>query len=267
MAIITLTTDFGITDAYVGAMKGVILSIAPGVRIVDITHAVDAQDRMAAAWILDDVLPYFPIHTVHVVVVDPGVGTSRRIVCADFAGRRVICPDNGILSVVLARKAPEAIFAVENAALFCRQVSRTFHGRDIFAPVAAHLARGRSIRDVGPAVDVQDLERLPMTAPVAADADTLTGEVVYRDRFGNLVTNIHETRIRRHFETTEMWIHAGPWTIDGLAESYADVSDGAPLALIGSRGYLEIAVNAGNAAERSGLGGGAAVILHRRTVR
>ncbi len=175
MAAITLTTDFGMADAYVGAMKGVILSIAPAVRIIDITHVIPAQDRMAAAWVLADILPYFPEKTVHAVVVDPGVGSSRRIVCADFADRIVLCPDNGILSVVMTRQMPEAAFAVENTGLFCRRVSRTFHGRDIFAPVAAHLALGRSIRDVGPAIDGHDLVRLPMDQPKAVDSETLTG--------------------------------------------------------------------------------------------
>ncbi|NBD35651.1 MAG: hypothetical protein GVY30_06595, partial [Chloroflexi bacterium] len=185
--LISLTTDFGIQDAYVGIMKGVMARIAPSAPLVDITHTVPPQDVRAAAYLLWTALPYFPEESVHLVVVDPGVGTQRRAIAARTAWGTLVGPDNGVFSYLWAATAPQQVVALQNTAYQRPQVSQTFHGRDIFAPAAAHLARGVPLAELGPAVS--DLVRLP--APrLTVSGTRLEGEVLHIDHFGNVITSV-----------------------------------------------------------------------------
>jgi S-adenosylmethionine hydrolase len=257
--VITLLTDFGTRDAYVGAMKGVILSICPGARVVDITHEVAPQDIVEGAWTLAAAARHFPSGTVHVAVVDPGVGGARRAVAVRAGRWRFVGPDNGVLSwAVAAACAPGALRAVElnDARWFGEDVSRTFHGRDIFAPVAAHLAAGARMEDLGP--PVRDLTALPVPAPVAT-GDELAGEVVHIDRFGNAITNIDRPAFDAWRQGREAEVSAGGRVVGSLRGTYAEAQPGEALALFESTGRLEIAVREGSAAQALGLARGAQV--------
>jgi len=239
---ISLLTDFGTRDLYVGVMHGVIANLAPRVRIVDLCHEIAPQSVADAAFLLDSAAPYFPWGTVHVAVVDPGVGTSRRILCARSSRATYLAPDNGLLSRVLERDPPAHVVSVENRDYFLPQVSSTFHGRDVFAPVAAHLSLGVDPRLLGP--EVKAIETLALPTPQRTDdLHGILGEVIYIDRFGNLVTNVPLAElggIRR--------VCLGPTVIPGpLCHSYAERSEGSLLAVAGSSGLLEISVNAGSA--------------------
>lgn len=261
MPIVTLTTDFGQKDHYVAAMKGVILQIAPKSILVDVTHQIEPHGVLRAAFIVRQIWQSFPRDTIHVVVVDPGVGSERRIIAAQYAGQALICPDNGIASF-LHRDVPlEALRVVTNSQLFANQeTSHTFHGRDIMAPVAGHLSRGTKLSQVGPPADSLEILDLPKPQP-AADR-SISGEVIYVDGFGNLVTNLTRQDLSRTFTArpdAHVWLgehDAGP-----LLQTYAQVEQGRELALIGSAGMLEIAVNFGNAAERFGAGVGTCVVV------
>ena len=242
-ALLTLLTDFGHRDPYVGVMKGVILGIAADARIVDLTHEISPQDVAEANFALHGAWPYFPPETVHVVVVDPGVGSKRRILAARSHGMTFLAPDNGALTGILEPAATIHEVADEN--LFRGgEVSNTFHGRDIFAPVAARLAAGLPIEQVGPAVtDPMTLER-PAPQPTADGG--LVGAVIHVDSFGNLISNIRGKDVAAlpssarsvNFRRTEL----GP-----PVNSYASVDIGNPLAIIESFGFLEIAINGGSA--------------------
>jgi S-adenosylmethionine hydrolase len=262
--IITLTTDFGLHDEYVGAMKGVILSHAPSVRIVDLTHSIGSQALPEAAYCIEAAYAYFPKGTVHVVVVDPGVGSSRKILalCAD--GHLFIAPDNGVLSLLFDHGF-EAAYEITNRELFRQPVSATFHGRDIMAPVAAHLAQGFSPEAVGPAIIPSDLTRLPLPAATVDHArETTTGQVISIDKFGNLITNIHsDNELLRTAagQYGQLTVSVCGLVIIGIQASYASVAPKSPLAVIGSRNSLEIAVNMGSAAEMLGAAPGDAVTV------
>ena len=186
--LVTLTTDFGLRDAYVAAMKGVILSICPEARLVDVSHEVAPQDVMEAAFVLRQAVPYFPPEAVHLVVVDPGVGTARRPVALRHGGHRFVGPDNGLFALLLDGAAPETLVGLDRPAFWRTEApSTTFHGRDVFAPVAAHLAAGRRLAEVG--TPAAALESLHWALPIA-DAQGLRGWVVHVDHFGNGITNI-----------------------------------------------------------------------------
>ena len=262
--IITLTTDFGTADTFVGAMKGVILSICPDAAIVDLTHEISPQDIRAAAYVFDTAHVAFPHGTTHLVVVDPGVGTNRRAIAVQSPDATFVCPDNGVLSYVIDREAGFTVegepFAPVSAPLpagwaarqltnrrYWREpISNTFHGRDIFAPVAAHLAAGELLEVFGSAVD----EITAFAVPHAKETkDVVSGVVIHIDRFGNLITNIEARLV---MGTGAPVIDVGGHEIDGLSRSYQDGED--LVALIGSNGCLEIAVPNGNAA--STLAGG-----------
>ncbi|NOZ58742.1 MAG: SAM-dependent chlorinase/fluorinase [Euryarchaeota archaeon] len=245
--IVTLTTDFGGSE-YVGAMKGVILSIAPEARVVDITHEIRSFDVRHAAYVVKSVCPYFPRGSIHVVVVDPGVGTQRRGIAIETRDYYYVGPDNGVFTFV------EDIRRVVE--LRVKAKSRTFHGRDVFAPVAARLARGEPLESFG--VEVEDIVRLSVMAP-EEKGGVIRGEVLCVDVFGNVITNIPRSllaraninyggriRVRLGKEELEM----------PFMQSYGFVREGELLALIGSEGYLEIAVNRGSASERLGVAGG-----------
>jgi S-adenosylmethionine hydrolase len=237
---ITLLTDFGTADGYVAAMKGVIAAIAPDAPIDDAAHDIAPGDTHAAAWVLAGYWRLYPNGTVHVAVVDPGVGSARRALAALADGRLFVAPDNGVLTHVLDVAREPSVVAIENEKFFGDVVSATLHGRDVFAPVAAHLARGTSHAELGRVIT--DPVKLPLPRPYRTP-ESIHGVIVHIDRFGNLVTNIPAE-----------WIVAGsPVLIAGreltVRRTYADVATGEPLALIGSRGTLEIAVRDRSAAE------------------
>jgi hypothetical protein len=249
--IITLCTDFCTADGYAGAIKGVVLSIAPQARLVDITHQVPRQSVRHGARTLLTACPYYPQGTIHLVVVDPGVGSERRAVAVRSAGQFYVAPDNGVLSEVLPMEGPEEAVALTNRAYWRQQVSATFHGRDIFAPAAAHLANGTPLSELGESID--DLKRLPRGEPVRRRDGSMVGHVAHVDVFGNLITDIPaEWLMDRHGEEKGWRIGVAGTTIEGLTQAYAAAEPGELLALIGSHDHLELAVREGSAAEATG---------------
>lgn len=252
MPVISLLTDFGFGDAYVGIMKGVILSKAPEVRIVDISHQIVPQCLVQAAYLIESAFRYFPKGTVHVVVVDPGVGSDRAIVAMEANGYFFLAPDNGVLTRVLRKTTAATLVAVENRNFFLQDVSRTFHGRDIFAPVAAYLATGGNINQLGPSMAPDTLAHLLLSEPEILKTGELVGVVIDIDRFGNLITNIDQGLLKGLccHNVSEVKVCIGENQIPGLNTSYAEVSPGAMLALIGSRDTLEISINCGSAKDQ-----------------
>jgi hypothetical protein len=252
MAIITLCTDFGIQDEYVGVIKGVILSVNPAVSIVDLSHSIPPQDVIGAAYLLRASYACFPKGSLHAVIVDPGVGTGRAIVAARCDGYLFLAPDNGLLPLVWGKRIPKELVEVENSDLFRKPVSRTFHGRDIFAPVAAYLAQAPELRRIGRSIDPSRLQRLKHHGPSLDPERGITGNIVAIDRFGNLITDIEASLLDRLASGSafrQMAIRLGNHRIQGLTDRYADGAPGEAIALIGSRNCLEVAVNCGNAAE------------------
>ena len=261
--IITLTTDFGIRDTYVGIMKGVILGINPDVQIVDLTHAIPPQDIHEAAFTIHAAHRYFPNGTIHTIVVDPGVGTDRQAIICEIDGIFFVCPDNGVLTYLLqnisnkAERAMNAV-AIQNPDYFLPEVSNTFHGRDIFAPVAAHLSLGVPLTNIGP--PMQDLVEFPILTPQVSGR-TITGHIVKIDRFGNGITNISESTLSDDAASYE--IRVGNTRLKQINRAYAASEVGEPLAIIGSYGLLEIAINGGNAEISLGLKWGDTVEVQR----
>lgn len=252
--IITLLTDFGLSDVYVGVMKGVIAQINPTLTIVDLTHQIPPQNIAAARFNLMNAYPYFPDGTVHIAVVDPGVGSQRRAVALQLDRGYLVGPDNGIFSGVLSQT--KVVVAVElTNAQYWRSLtpSTTFHGRDIFAPVGAHLASGVPLEQLGEVIDASTLVQLaiPERTPTASG---VMGCIQYSDRFGNLVTNIPATDVRG-----KTWSVAVDDRIIPGCQTYSDRPLGEAVALIGSHGWVEIAVNGGNAQSRLQLEWGATV--------
>jgi hypothetical protein len=242
-------TDFGTQDAFVGIMKGVILSINPAASLVDLSHAVPPQDIMVGALILRSAAAFFPPGTIHVAVVDPGVGGTRRALLIETSNAFFIGPDNGLLSLAAPADTVVRIIHLTNAEYFRATRSHTFHGRDVFAPVAAHLSLGRAPEQFGPAVPT--MERL--TLPGVEHRETgLTGRVIHIDHFGNLLTNISEADLRA-FSKEDLLVSIDAVQIHGVVASYAAVEIGASAALINSWGMLEIAVRNGSAAQRCGV--------------
>ncbi|HLL53064.1 MAG TPA: SAM-dependent chlorinase/fluorinase [Myxococcaceae bacterium] len=260
MGLVTLLTDFGEADTYVGQMKGALLSIAPQTRWVDLTHRVPAQDVAAGAFLLWTAVEAFPAGTVHLAVVDPGVGSERRAVAArSGAGHLFVGPDNGLLvpALELLGGVAEAVELTEPAFWGPRR-SSTFHGRDLFAPVAAHLASGVALERVG-----RPLERLsrPFSFPAPVpEGEALRGEVIHVDGYGNLVSNLPASLLPRRFDVRvgEVEIHGGPHP------HYQAVPPGGLLALLGSSGLLEISERDGNASKVLGVRRGAAIVVTAR---
>ncbi len=240
--LITLTTDFGYRDPFVGTMKGVILGINPHARIVDLTHGIPAQDLLAAALALGASTPFFPEGTVHVCVVDPGVGSERRALAIESAGQFFVGPDNGIFTLALKGKEIGEMVELSNDYYHIKPTSKTFHGRDIFAPVAAHLSLGTSHKKMGN--PIKEIEQLPWPE-VTKDGRTIQGEVVYIDGFGNLITNIHEHNLKT-IPTEHVGVSLGDLAISGLTPSYSHRQKGY-IALINSWGLLEISLFKRNA--------------------
>lgn len=254
---ITITTDFGTEDAYVPAMKGTMLTICPEAQLVDVTHEISPQDVMEAAFVLQSALPFFPEETVHLVVVDPGVGTDRRAVALRANGHWFVGPDNGVFPLVLNEDPPEKVVELDNPdAWRTKSPSTTFHGRDIFAPAAAHLAAGRSLESIG--TPIESLETLHWARPTTAN-HTVQGWVVHVDHFGNCITNIRRSTLAEaaNLDTEEPVLdqlptlsgYAGSSVLEDIHATYGDVPQGEPLLLFGSTGFLEIGVNGGNASE------------------
>jgi S-adenosylmethionine hydrolase len=258
VSVITLTTDFGTRDWFVGTMKGVIASLAPTTRVIDLTHELPPGDIRGGAFALAASHRFFPKGAIHVIVVDPGVGSARKAIAVQTAKAVFVGPDNGVLSWALAKEKIRAIHALENEAYFLRPVSRTFHGRDVFAPVAAHLSRGLPIQKFGPAL--KDFVRLAWPEPRLRRGG-LEGEVVYIDRFGNAVTNLEGGLLERA-SGASCEVHAKRQWNCPVKSFYQAVPPKRPIALVGSSGFLEIAINGGSAEKVLGVRVGTRVVLH-----
>jgi hypothetical protein len=237
--IITLTTDLGLTDAYVAEMKGVILGINPEVRLVDICHTIKPQNIIQAAFVLSRAYPFFPQGTVHVVVVDPGVGTQRRAIIMRTESASFVAPDNGVLSYVIGQSAAWEAVAITRPQFWRPTVSPTFHGRDIFAPVAARLSLGLPLAEFGEVIT--SVTMLPLPQPYQAADGSVVGHVIHIDSFGNLITDIRSANLPKGKRA--ITIEVGGQLISGLCRTYAEGRG--LLALIGSDGYLEIAIKDG----------------------
>jgi S-adenosylmethionine hydrolase len=255
MPIITLLTDFGLADHFVGVVKGVILGICPEARMVDITHAVTPFEIAEAGFLLAQSWRYFPKGTIHMAVVDPGVGSSRRAILAEAGGHFFVAPDNGLLSLVFAEEE-HRVREITARRYFREPVSQTFHGRDVFAPVAAHLAAGVALAKFGKRIE--DATRFPFAGPVRTARRNWTGSIVQIDRFGNLITNFKTAEFgpRQPFE-----LMAGLSTVSRIEANYEAAGMGELFAIAGSSGYFEIAVGQGSAARVLGCGVGAPVEL------
>lgn len=254
MTIITFTTDFGLSDGYVGIMKGVILGITADVQLVDISHDITPQNVRQGSFVLSNAVPYFPKGTVHLAVVDPGVGSNRRPLLVTTPQASFVGPDNGLFTFALVQPGAQA-WVLDRPQYWLPAISRTFHGRDIFAPVVAHLARGVPPEALGS--PVSDPIRLEPLLPQREGNRHIVGHVIHVDRFGNLITNVPAA-----------WLADGTWSceiagrhIARLSETYSAAPAGELLALISSGGMLEVAVRNGNAAQFLGAGPGQAIHL------
>ncbi len=251
---ITLTTDFGLSDHYVGAMKGVILSICPTAQIVDISHQVTPYEIPEGAYVIAQAWRYFPKKTVHVVVVDPGVGTTRRPILVEAGGHIFIAPDNGVLGMICAQEKHK-VRAISNARYFHHPVSQTFHGRDIFAPSAAHVAKGVPPARLGKLID--NYLRPRFANPERTGKHCWTGAILKIDHFGNVITNFRRADFPAQFE-----LQVGPHTITRVTGNYAETKPGELFAIEGSSGFIEISTSQSSAAKQLGCATGAPVDLH-----
>ncbi len=260
MPIITLTTDFGLADGYVGTMQGVILSIAPGATLVNLSHDVPPQDVRVGAFVLYQAVPFFPPDTIHLAVVDPGVGSDRRALAVRTAQGTFVAPDNGLLSYVLASANVEEAVSLTQPAYRLPHVSATFHGRDIFAPAAAHLANGVPLAELGPRAI--NLVRLPLPQPESTPQGDLVAHVMHVDRFGNLILDVTAGDL-----PDQVTFELAGRKIERLSHTFADVTPGELVAYVGStRDHVEIAVRGGDAARVLGVGIGDKVLIGFRTL-
>lgn len=263
--IVTFTSDFGLEDWFVGVVHGVIHGIAPQSPVVDLVHTIVPGHVVHGAFVLEAAATDFPAGTVHLAVVDPGVGTDRRAIAVHAHDQWFVGPDNGLLEWALAAPGAE-VHALTETKWFRRPVSRTFHGRDVFAPAAAHLAAGVPLTAFGPRIS--DPVRLLQHAPTALPGG-LTGSIVFIDRFGNALTNLTAAAIRsafgESFDESQLEVRIHDRVVHGLARSYGDAPVGTLVAILGSSGRLEIAQVGGDAAVRLGLGAGDAVQLGRHS--
>jgi S-adenosyl-L-methionine hydrolase (adenosine-forming) len=258
--IITLTTDYGTNDHLVGTLKGVILKINPDVTILDITHNVTPFDLLDGALAIGSAYSYFPPKTVHVVVVDPGVGTERRPLLVSAANQYFVAPDNGVLSMIYEREPEGLVVRNANAEHYYLQpVSKTFHGRDIFAPVAAWLTKGWQTSGMGD--EIEDYKRFSLPRPKEADG-VVKGVILRADAFGNLITNFRQEDLPEGAASDgSIKLQVGTQSITRLVDTFAQGNGTEPFAYVGSSGFIEIGVNKGNAARTLGLGRGTAVVL------
>lgn len=255
MTIVTLTTDFGTRDGYVGEMKGVLLDRAPAARVVDVTHAVPAGDPAAGSWVLGRIWSRFPEGTVHLAVIDPGVGSERRAVAARIRDRWLVAPDNGLLTDAALSDGCDALRELDPDRVGLDPLSDTFHGRDLFAPAAAHLAAGGEPSGLGPGCDPAGAVRLEL-APARRDGGLVHGEVRHVDRFGNLITNVPVAWLPER-----PTVRIGDYRIEGLSRSFAAVETGQPVLIAGSGGTLEVCVRGASARETLGMGRGATLTV------
>jgi S-adenosylmethionine hydrolase len=254
--ILTLTTDFGTDGPYVAEMKGVVLGLAPGTQLVDVSHAIPPQDVARGAFVLSRVVDAFPSGTVHLAVVDPGVGTDRRLIVVKAASQWFVLPDNGLIAGVLEDHVPSATWEIRNLALWRAFVSTTFHGRDILAPVAAYLLLGGDPDSVGPRI----AGPIPTIKSEAREVGgRLAGEVVFIDSFGNLITNIARSMLGARPDSWDVEILDK--SIGAIGATYGERPVGSLVALVGSSGRLEIAEVNGNAAARLGASRGTSVVV------
>jgi S-adenosylmethionine hydrolase len=262
--IITLTTDFGFSDHFVGVMKGVILGIEPAAQLIDISHGVQPYNIADGAFTIAQAYRYFPKKTVHVVVVDPGVGSARRPLLAEVAGQYFVAPDNGVLSMVFAREPAVRVRHITNERYFLHPVSRTFHGRDVFSPVAGHLATGVTPAQFGKRIE--DYIRASFDEPNKGDTptrtgtQTWTGAILKSDHFGNLATNFHVDQFPS-VRTHAFALKVGLQVITRLALTFSECAAGELFVVVGSSGYLEVAASQRSAAQALGCGAGSPVEL------
>ena len=257
--IITLTTDFGLNDHFVGTMKGVILSIEPEAQIIDICHSVQPFDVLDGALTISQAYSYFPAGTVHMVIVDPGVGTARRPIVVTTERHHFVAPDNGVMSLVYQREERLSVRHVTAEHYNLQPVSQTFHARDMFAPIAAYLAKGVDPAKFGE--EISDFVRFNAPRPKPANESTLRGVVLKADRFGNLITNIKPEDVPMLFSdpASAFKIVIGKREITEIKPAYSDGAPGEVFGILGSMGYLEIAANRTSAAQVLGVGKGAEV--------
>jgi S-adenosylmethionine hydrolase len=258
--VITLLTDFGLSDGYVAAVKGVIASAAPEVRVIDACHEIPFADVMSGAWVLSQYWSTYPSGTIHVAVVDPGVGSARKILLAEVDGHRLLAPDNGLLTRVLQQAKKSRVWALKGDVHRPGEVSSTFHGRDIFAWAAALLANGAKTQEIG-----EPVERwiaLDLFEPKVS-AKGIEGAVIHIDRFGNLITNISRKTLDE-MKWTSYLIRTGSCAIVRLSTTYAELPPGQPAALIGSSDHLEISMAGESAALRLGIQRGDPVRIRRK---
>ncbi len=248
--IITLLTDFGLSDPYVGIMKGVILSTHPQAKLVDISHEVPPGDVRQAGTLLQETYAFFPPGTIHLAVVDPGVGSARRPIGLKAVGQVFVGPDNGVFSALLRGKDRCSVVHLTEKRFFLSALSHTFHGRDIFAPVAAHLARGVDLMQMGPPLNDPICFDLPA---VTSNDQYLRGEVTRVDRFGNLITNIPARTFESWTAGNRILLTVGRLSLEAIGRTFSDVAKGYAVAFVGSNGHLEIAVNQGRATDRLGI--------------
>ncbi len=259
--VVALLTDFGTHDHYAGTMKGVVLGICPDVTLVDISHDVAPHDVLGASLELAACYRYFPSGTIFLVVIDPGVGSARRGLAAEAAEYRFVAPDNGVLTGVFAEARPKTVVELTERQYARPTVSRTFEGRDRFAPAAGWLAKGVRLAALGR--PVADYQRLDIPAP-DVQASGIAGVVLRVDRFGNLITNIDRRAFDRVGQEGALEIQIGGHAIGRLVSTYADIAGGEVAALFGSSDHLEVAANAASAAERLQIGRGAPVTVRRQ---
>lgn len=259
--LITLTSDFGVNDHYVGTMKGVILSVNPQAQIIDLCNAVQSYDILDGALTISQAYKYFPADTVHVVVVDPGVGTPRRPILVTGEKHIFLAPDNGVLSFVYEREERLSVRHITSEHYFLQPISNTFQGRDVFAAVAGWLSKGVDVSKFGD--EITDFARFAAPKPKTVDPRTIKGVVLKVDKFGNLVTNFSEHDVPQLFATPAppFKLTVGKATVTKLARVYADGAAGEVFAIVGSMGYLEISTNRGTASQAVGAGKGAEVTL------
>jgi len=265
--IVTLLSDFGLKDPYVAEMKAIIATISADVKVIDISHLIEKFNIRMGAFVLASVARYFPKGTIHVAVVDPGVGTKRRPLLVETKNAFYIGPDNGLLILAAQRDRIKHVYAITNTKLMLPAVSPTFHGRDVFAPAAAHLANGISPEDFGE--EIKDYA-VPRFAKPELKTKTLKGEVLHIDNFGNVITNLTSSDLKKArikpLQTLSLKLNNRAHSML-LAETYGDVSVKSALALVGSHGFLELAVNQGDASKTLKVKVGDSVIISRRQIK
>jgi len=260
-AILTFTTDFGTEGIYVAAVKGVVLGLARETTIVDVTHSISPQNILEGSFVLSGLIDVFPKGTVHLAVIDPGVGTERRLIAAKVQEHWFVLPDNGLLTAVTRNRPPSEIWEINNPRFHRHPVAATFHGRDILAPAAAHLLCGGAPSELGPAREhfesVSNFDAIQ-------NEEGFVGEVIFRDAFGNLITNIEASRLG-NLNPNQWAIEVAGARIQGLGRTYAEQSPGTLVALVGSTGWVEVSIVNGDAGRHLTAGPGTTVVLKRNT--